>query len=316
MIQQKTLKNSVRATGIGLHSGAPVELRILPAEVDEGIVFRRMDLADTETIDARARNVIDTDMSTTLSNGRTRVATVEHLMAAFAGLGVDNAVVEVDSQELPIMDGSAAPYVFLLQSAGIVNQNKPRQFLRVLREVCHAEGDMLVRLEPYPGFQINYTLFYDHPVFENHNASVTLECGELTKEGEWDHAGVDRFRRVFEKEICRARTFGFLEDIERLRSRNLAQGGSLDNAVVMDNGSILNADGLRQKNEFVNHKILDAIGDLYLLGAPLIGAFTGHKSGHEANNRLLRSLLADPANFERTTLSARELSNAAAEFDR
>lgn len=281
-----------------------MELRISPADVDEGIVFRRTDLDPEEEIFARAHNVVDTDMSTTLSNGSARVATVEHLMAAFAGLGVDNAIVEVNAQELPIMDGSAAPYVFLLQSAGVINQTHPRQFLRVLREVRYEDNDTVVQLEPHAGFQINYTLLYDRPVLRDHNTSVTLECGALTSMGEWDHAGVDRFRKVFEKEVCRARTFGCLEDIERLRSRNLVRGGSLDNAVVVDGDGILNANGLRQKDEFVKHKVLDAIGDLYLLGAPLIGAFTGHKSGHKANNRLLRMLLADPSNFERVTLNA------------
>jgi len=201
------------------------------------------------------------------------------------------------------MDGSAAPYVFLLQAAGLVVQTMPRLFLRVLRDVEYAEGDISVQLVPYAGIQMNYTLSFDHPVFRNHDPSATLELGELSGSGHRIDLTLDRFEKVFVKEVCRARTFGFLEDIERLRARNLAQGGSLDNAVVMDSVGILNVDGLRQKDEFVKHKILDAIGDLYLLGRPIIGAFTGHKSGHRANNALLRLLLEDPANFETITLA-------------
>lgn len=311
MIEQKTLRNSVRATGIGLHSGTQVELRILPAQADTGIRFRRVDLAPVQDIAARAENVVDTDLSTTLSNGTARLATVEHLMAAFAGLGVDNALVELNAAELPIMDGSAAPYVSLLRSVGLLKQGVPRKFLRVLKEVSYAEGDNSVQLSPYSGFQLNYTLQYEHPVLRNHNSSVTLECAHLVGSGDQCTMGSDRFEEVFEKEVCQARTFGFLEDIEGLRSRNLARGGSLDNAVVMDRSGIMNADGLRQKDEFAKHKVLDAIGDLYLLGRPVIGAFSGHKSGHRANNRLLRKLLADAGNFETITLAGVQEATAA-----
>ena len=306
MIAQKTLKNSVRATGVGLHSGRQVELRIIPAAADSGIVFRRTDVSGSQTdqaIKACASNVADTDMSTTLSNGVVRVATVEHLMAAFAGLGIDNATVELNAAELPIMDGSAAPYVFLLQAAGLVTQGKPRTFLRILQDVQYVEGDSSVKLEPYAGIQMSYTLAFDHPAFRDQIPSVTLELGELGGSGRQVAMASERFEKVFIKEVCRARTFGFLEDIDRLRARNLAQGGSLDNAVVMDSVGIMNVDGLRQKDEFAKHKILDAIGDLYLLGRPIIGAFTGHKTGHRANNALLRLLLADPTNFETITLS-------------
>ena len=303
MIEQKTLLKRVQARGIGLHSGAQVELEILPAPADTGIRFRRVDLSGVADIEARAENVVDTELSTTLSNGTAQVATVEHLMAAFAGLGVDNALVELSAAELPIMDGSAAPYVVLLHSAGLVEQGVPRKFLRVLQEVCYTENDESAQLAPYSGFRLNYTLHYDRPVLRDHNSSVTLECADLVGTGEQCTMGLDRFEQVFETEVCRARTFGLLEDIEGLRSRNLARGGSLDNAVVMDSSGIMNADGLRQEDELAKHKILDAIGDLYLLGRPVIGAFSGHKSGHRANNRLLRKLLADADNFETITLA-------------
>ena len=233
-------------------------------------------------MEALAINVVDTSMSTTLAKGEARVSTVEHLMAAFAGLGIDNAQVEIDAPELPIMDGSAAPFVFLLRSAGTVLQPLPKQVVRILKQVRFTEGDLSVQLEPYEGFRVSYTLMYDHPVFRNHTKTATVEFSTVAFETS-DIA--------FEKEVSRARTFGFLDDLERLHAMNLARGGSLDNAVVVDATEILNAEGLRQEDEFVKHKILDAVGDLYLLGHAVIGAFTGHKSGHRANNRLLRILL-------------------------
>ena len=286
-LAQQTLNNRVRAEGVALHSGQQVALRLLPAPPDSGIRFRRTDLPGTPVIAARAGNVVDTAMSTTLAAGgdpdAPRVATVEHLMAALAGLSVDNAVIEVDGPELPIMDGSAAPFVFLLESAGLVSQPVPRRYLRVTESVCVRDGDAFARLSPAPGFQVSYTLDYDHPVMQRHTLSAVVNFSDTPQE-----AGV-----AFSKEVSRARTFGFLDDLQRLRANNLARGGSLDNAVVLDAHGILNNGGLRQEDEFVKHKILDAIGDLYLLGKPLLGAFSGHKSGHRLNNALLRKALED-----------------------
>ena len=301
-LRQKTVRNAVRASGVGLHSGRQVNLRIAPAEADSGIRFRRVDLLDTGTppdehsgdILASPENVVATAMSTTLAEGAARVSTVEHLMAAFAGLGIDNALVEIDAPELPIMDGSAAPFLFLLKSAGTQDQPAPRRFARILRQVRYTEGDTSVQLEPYDGFRVGYTLMYDHPVFRAHTTTATV-----------DFAG-SPFEAVFEREISRARTFGFMQDLERLQQMNLAQGGSLDNAVVVGDDGILNAGGLRSEDEFVKHKILDALGDLYLFGCPILGAFTGHKSGHRANNRLLRMLLDSPDAYEIVSAVSRD----------
>ena len=300
-IAQTTIKNPVRASGVGLHSGQQVNLRICPAGPDSGIVFKRTDLAAPRqlAIPATATHVVATAMSTTLALGGACVGTVEHLMAAFAGFGIDNALVEVDAPELPIMDGSAAPFLFLLQSAGTKSQSVERRYLRVTRQLRYTEGDVSVQLEPYDGFRMAYTLMYDHPVFRSHTKSAVVDCPGLPCS-----TVAAGFEDVFEREISRARTFGFVEDLERLQAMNLARGGSLENAVVVDDSGILNADGLRSEDEFVKHKILDALGDLYLLGFPLIGAFTGHKSGHRANNQLVRMLLSEPSAYELVSVSA------------
>ena len=274
-LQQRTLNNSIRATGVGLHTGEKVYVTLKPAPVDTGIVFVRTDLDTPLELKAHALNVGATTMATSLSDGQHEISTVEHLMSAFAGLGIDNAYVEVSAPELPIMDGSAAPFVFLLQSAGIAEQAAPKKFVRILKTVRVEQGDVGAELAPFDGFQLNYTLKYDHPVFKRHEHTVCVDFSST----------------AYVKEVSRARTFGFLADYEKLRAMNLAKGGSLDNAVVVDDYRILNEEGLRLEDEFVKHKILDAIGDLYLLGHSLIGRFTGHKSGHGPNNALLRKLL-------------------------
>ena len=285
MISQRTLKNVIRATGIGLHTGEKVHLTLRPAPVDTGIVFLRTDLPDAPPIPAGVGAVSATTLATTLATGAARVSTVEHLLAAFAGLGIDNAWVDLSSGEVPIMDGSAAPFVFLLQSAGIEFQAAPKRFLRVLRPVEWTDGDVRVRLAPHEGLRIAHRLVYDHPVMARHA----------------QYASIDFARTSFAKEVSRARTFGFLQDFEQLRARNLARGCSLDNVVAVGENRILNDGGLRYADEFVRHKILDALGDLSLLGATLIGAFDGHKSGHAANNALLRCLLDRPEAFEFVT---------------
>ncbi len=284
-LNQRTLKNVIRATGVGLHTGEKVYLTLRPAPVNAGITFIRVDLDEPVAIAASAENVGDTTMATTLTDGRINISTVEHLMSAFAGLGIDNAYVDVSAPELPIMDGSAAPFVFLLQSAGVEEQEAPKKFLRIKKPVSYSQGDITAELAPYDGFRIEYTLLYDHPVFDHHKRRAAVEFSSM----------------AFVKEVSRARTFGFLADYEKLRSMNLALGGSLDNAVVVDDYRILNNEGLRQEDEFVKHKILDAIGDLYLLGHSLIGAFSGYKSGHGPNNALLRKLLAQPDAYEIVT---------------
>jgi UDP-3-O-[3-hydroxymyristoyl] N-acetylglucosamine deacetylase len=289
-LNQRTLKNVIRATGVGLHTGDKVFLTLRPAPVDTGIVFVRTDLEHPVAIPARAENVGDTTMATTLSRGNVNISTVEHLMSAFAGLGIDNAYVDVSAPELPIMDGSAAPFVFLLQSAGIEEQDALKKFLRITKTVSYSQGDIMAELKPYDGFRVEYTLQYDHPVFDHHKRKAAVEFSSM----------------AFVKEVSRARTFGFLADYEKLRSMNLARGGSLDNAVVVDDYRILNNDGLRQEDEFVKHKILDAIGALYLLGHSVIGAFSGYKSGHGPNNALLRKLLAEDSAFEIVTFDSDE----------
>jgi UDP-3-O-[3-hydroxymyristoyl] N-acetylglucosamine deacetylase len=287
MIRQRTLKNAIRATGVGLHTGEKVYLTLRPAVPNTGIKFRRVDLNEPVVIDARPENVGDTTLSTTLVNGNARVSTVEHLLSAFAGLGIDNAYVDVSAAEVPIMDGSAGPFVFLIQSAGVEEQNAPKRFIRIKRAVRVEDGDKWASFEPYDGFRVTFTIDFDHPVFH-----------EDTKT-----ASVDFSSTSFVKEVSRARTFGFMRDIEALRKRKLALGGSMDNAIVVDNYRVLNEDGLRYGDEFVKHKILDAIGDLYLLGHSLIGAFTGYKSGHALNNLLLRTLLADENAWESVTFA-------------
>jgi UDP-3-O-[3-hydroxymyristoyl] N-acetylglucosamine deacetylase len=285
MIKQRTLKNVISATGVGLHTGEKVYLTLRPAPPDNGIVFRRTDLEDMVEIKAHAENVGDTRLSTTLVKDSVRISTIEHLLSALAGLGIDNAFIEVSAAEIPIMDGSASPFVFLIQSAGIEEQNAPKRYLRVKRRVEVRDGDKWARFEPYNGFKVSFCIDFDHPVFKRSRQNVELDFAATS----------------FVKEVSRARTFGFMRDIELLREHNLALGGSLDNAVVVDDYRVLNEDGLRYEDEFVKHKILDAVGDLYLLGHSLIGAFSGHKSGHELNNLLLRTLLADETAWEMQT---------------
>ncbi len=292
MIRQRTLKNIIRATGIGLHSGEKVYLTLRPAAVDTGIVFRRMDLDPVVEIPALAKNVGETTMSTTLVKGEVKVDTVEHLLSAMAGLGIDNAYVELSASEVPIMDGSAGPFVFLIQSAGLEEQDAPKQFIRILREVTVEDGEKRATFVPFEGFKVGFEIDFDHPVFE----------------GRTQTACVDFSSTSFVKEVSRARTFGFMRDIEFLRTHNLALGGSVDNAIVVDEDSVLNEDGLRYEDEFVKHKILDAIGDLYLLGKSLIGEFRGYKSGHALNNLLLRTLLEQPDAWEVVTFADSNLA--------
>jgi UDP-3-O-[3-hydroxymyristoyl] N-acetylglucosamine deacetylase len=275
-LKQRTLKESIRATGIGLHSGAKVYMTLRPAPVNTGIVFRRLDLPEPVDIRASALNVSETMLGTTLERGSAKVATVEHLLSAMAGLGIDNAFVDLTAPEVPIMDGSAAPFVFLLQSAGVEEQNAPKRFIRIVKPVEVRDGDKWARLKPYNGFRVNFEIDFDHPVLRKQRQKVSLEFSTTS----------------FLKEISRARTFGFLKDFETLRSMDLTLGGSLDNAIVLDGYRVLNEEGLRFGDEFVRHKVLDAVGDLYLLGACLIGEFSGYKSGHKLNNQLLRALLA------------------------
>ena len=285
MIRQRTLRNSIKATGIGLHTGEKVLLTLSPAPVDTGIVFRRTDLNPVVEIPARADLVGETTLSTCLIHGEARVSTIEHLLSAMAGLGVDNAYVDVTAPEIPIMDGSAAPFVFLLQSAGIVEQHAPKKFIRVKREVTVTDGDKKATFLPMEGFKISFGIDFDHPVFHDRSA----------------YAEIDFSATSFVKEVSRARTFGFMHEIEYLRARGLARGGSVDNAIVVDEFRILNQDGLRYEDEFVKHKVLDAIGDLYLLGHSLIGEFRAHKSGHALNNAVLRALLAQEDAWEMVT---------------
>jgi UDP-3-O-[3-hydroxymyristoyl] N-acetylglucosamine deacetylase len=285
VIKQRTLKNLIRATGVGLHTGEKVYLTLKPAPVDSGIVFRRVDLDPVVEIPARAENVGDTTLSTSLMQNDVRVSTVEHLLSAMAGLGIDNAYVEVSASEVPIMDGSAGPFVFLLQSAGIEEQDAPKQFIRIKKRVEVKEDYKVASFEPFDGFKVSFGIDFDHPVFKD----KTL------------HAEVDFSSTSFVKEVSRARTFGFMHEIEYLRSKGLAQGGSVDNAIVVDEFRILNESGLRSQDEFVKHKVLDAIGDLYLLGNSLIGEFKAFKSGHALNNRLLRELISQEDAWEVVT---------------
>jgi UDP-3-O-[3-hydroxymyristoyl] N-acetylglucosamine deacetylase len=282
MLGQRTLRNSIRATGVGLHTGKKVMMTLKPAPPDSGICFRRVDLAQPVDIPARAQNVGDTTLGTTLVVGEARISTVEHLLSAFAGLGIDNAMVEVTAGEVPIMDGSAGPFVFLLQSAGIEEQDVFKRFIRVKKSVLVEDGDKWARFDPFEGFKVNFEIEFDHPIFKRRLQRATMDFSTTS----------------FLKEISRARTFGFMRDLETLRAHNLALGGTLDNAIVLDDVGVMNEDGLRYEDEFVKHKILDAIGDLYLLGHSLIGEFSGHKSGHGLNNRLLRALLADQDAWE------------------
>jgi len=292
MIRQRTLKNIIRATGIGLHTGDKVYLTLRPAAVDTGIIFRRVDLDEPVEIAATPDNVGDTRLSTTLIHNNVRVSTVEHLLSAMAGLGIDNAYVDVSAPEVPIMDGSAGPFVFLIQSAGIEEQNAAKRFIRIKKPVIVEDGDKWARFDPFEGFKVSFNIDFQHPVFQSQSQSTTVDFSSTS----------------FVKEVSRARTFGFMRDIEQLRENNLVLGGSLDNAIVMDDYRVLNEDGLRYRDEFVKHKVLDAIGDLYLLGCSLIGEFSGYKSGHELNNRLLRTLLANEDAWETATFDDPKLA--------
>lgn len=285
MIKQRTLDSTISATGVGLHSGQKVRISLRPAPANTGIVFRRVDLPGEPLIKAEPNAVCDTRLSTTLGTGDARVATIEHLMSALAGLGIDNIFIDLDASEVPIMDGSAGPFVFLLQSAGVVEQPAAKQYLRIKQAVVVEDQDKWVRLDPYHGFKIDFRIDFPHPAFNDaHNA-----------------VSVDFARTSYVKEVARARTFGFMQEVEALRNQGLALGGSLDNAIVMDEYRVLNNDGLRYDDELVKHKVLDAIGDLYVLGHPLIGAFSAFRSGHALNNRLLRALLADQSAWEFAT---------------
>lgn len=282
MLRQRTLKSVIRATGVGLHSGAKVTLVLRPAQPDTGIVFRRVDVNPPVDIKADPFAVGDTRMASCLESDGVKLSTVEHLMSALAGLGIDNLYVDVDAAEIPIMDGSAAPFVFLLQSAGIEEQSKPKRFLRVKKLVEVREGDKWARLEPYDGYRLSFSILFNHPAVDQSGTQVEVDFGDQS----------------YVRDISRARTFGFTQDVEALREQGLALGGSLDNAIVMDEYRVLNAEGLRLPDEFVRHKVLDAVGDLYLVGHPLLAAFSAHKSGHALNNKLLRALLADATAWE------------------
>ncbi len=282
MIKQRTLKNVIRATGVGLHTGKKILLTLRPAPANAGIIFRRIDLDVPVEIEARPDNVGDTMLSTSLVKGDVKISTVEHLLSALAGFGIDNAYIDLSSDEVPIMDGSAGPFVFLIQSAGVEEQNAPKRFMRIKERVRVEDGDKWAMFEPFEGFKVGFTIEFDHPMFHDGNCKAEIDFSTTS----------------YVKEVSRARTFGFMRDVELLREKNLILGGSLDNAVVVDDYRILNEDGLRYEDECVKHKILDAIGDLYLLGHSLIGSFTGFKSGHALNNRLLRELLAKESAWE------------------
>jgi len=285
MLRQRTLKSLVHATGVGLHTGQKVKMTLRPAQPDTGVMFRRLDLPSAPDIPARGELVGETRLCSCLVQGETKVYTIEHLMSALAGLGVDNVYVDLDGPEVPIMDGSAAPFVLLIQQAGIEEQGAPKRFLRVKKRIEARDGDKWAVLEPYEGYKLSFSIVYDHPVIEKSNTSLTVDFATTS----------------YLKEVARARTYGFMQDLEDLRESSLALGGGLENAVVLDEHRVLNAEGLRYGDEFIRHKILDAIGDLYLLWRPLLAAFSAHKSGHALNNRLLRDLQADPAATEVVT---------------
>jgi UDP-3-O-[3-hydroxymyristoyl] N-acetylglucosamine deacetylase len=290
MLKQRTIKAVIKATGVGLHTGKKVVMTLRPAQPDTGIVFRRVDLDPPADIRASALAVTDTRLCSTVEGGGSKVATVEHLMSALAGLGIDNLYIDLAGPEVPIMDGSAAPFVFLLQSAGVTEQPAPKRFFRIRKPVEVRDGDKWARFEPYEGFRLSFSIVFDHPVFEKSGQSVTVDFAETS----------------YSKEVARARTFGFSQDVEAMRSMGLALGGSLDNAVVLDEYRILNADGLRYADEFVKHKVLDAVGDLYLVGHPVVGSFSAHKSGHALNNQLLRATLAQADAWELVTYEREE----------
>ena len=285
MIKQRTLKNTVRATGVGIHTGQKVYITLKPAATDTGIVFTRTDFTQPVELKANAELVGDTSMSTTLIKDGIRVSTVEHLMAAFSGMGIDNCIVELSASEVPIMDGSAGPFVFLIQSAGIQLQEKAKKFIKVTKPVEVKHNGKIARFDPFNGYKLKFEIEFDHPAFSDHTKSKEINIST----------------NAFVKEISRARTFGFMRDIEMLRDNNLAMGGSMDNAIVLDDYRVLNQDGLRYEDEFVKHKILDAIGDIFQLGHPIIGSFYGYKSGHALNNQLARALLQQTDAWELVT---------------
>ncbi|RLA17625.1 MAG: UDP-3-O-[3-hydroxymyristoyl] N-acetylglucosamine deacetylase [Gammaproteobacteria bacterium] len=285
MIKQRTLKNTIRATGVGLHTGNKIYLTLHPAAINTGIKFRRVDLDEPVTIDAVPHNVGETTLSTTLVRGDVKISTIEHLLSAMAGLGIDNALIDVTAAEVPIMDGSAGPFVFLIQSAGVLEQDAPKQYMRIKHEVKVTDGDKWAAFMPMDGFKVTFTIDFEHPAFADNVKTASMDFSSTT----------------FVREVSRARTFGFMKDIEFLRENNLALGGSLDNAIVIDDDKILNEGGLRYADEFVKHKMLDAIGDLYLLGHSLIGEYQGYKSGHGLNNQLLRALMSDTDAWEMVT---------------
>lgn len=287
MLKQRTLNQSVKATGIALHTGEMAILTLHPGPIDSGIVFRRVDLEPNISIVANGFNVGDTRLSTTLLQQGVRVSTIEHLMSALAGLGIDNALIEINASEIPIMDGSASPFVFLLQSAGIVEQDALKKFIRIKKPITVVDNDKKARFEPYDGFKLRFTIDFDHPIFDEQHR----------------YAEIDLSSSSYLRDISRARTFGFISEYEQLRRMNLAQGGSLDNAIVIDEYRVLNPEGLRYHDEFVRHKILDAVGDLYLLGHPLIGTYEGYKSGHALNNQLVRTLLQTQEAWEIVTFA-------------
>jgi UDP-3-O-[3-hydroxymyristoyl] N-acetylglucosamine deacetylase len=299
LLRQRTLRNAITETGVGLHSGEEVYLTLNPAPVDTGIVFRRVDLDPVVEIPARAENVGDTTLSTCLVVDQQRVSTVEHLLAALSGLGVDNAFIDVSAAEVPIMDGSAGPFVLMIQSAGIEEQDAPKAFIRVKRKVTVEDGDKVASFLPFDGFKVSFTIDFDQPVFRDRSA----------------HAEMDFASSSFVEEVSRARTFGFMHEIEYLRSKGLARGGSFDNAIVVDDYRILNQGGLRFEDEFVQHKVLDAIGDLYLAGSGLIGEFRAYKSGHALNNAAVRALLAQPDAWEMVTFDDEADAPISYDFD-
>ncbi|MFK8080862.1 MAG: UDP-3-O-acyl-N-acetylglucosamine deacetylase [Granulosicoccus sp.] len=300
MIRQRTLKNTIRATGVGLHTGKKVFLSIGPAPVDTGIVFRRTDVTPAAVIPTNALSVRNTQLATRLYNqDDVHVSTIEHVMAAFAGLGIDNCYVDVSANEIPIMDGSAAPFVFLIQSAGIQEQTAAKQFIRITKPVEVRVDDKWARFEPYNGFKVDFTIDFDHPVFKKDSQRLCVDFATTS----------------FVKDISRARTFGFMRDIEELRKNNLALGGSVENAIVIDDYRILNTEGLRYKNEFVRHKILDGIGDIYLMGHSMIGAFSGYKSGHELNNLLVREMLKQEQSWEKVVFDKESIGSSPVVYD-
>jgi len=287
MLRQRTLKNVIRATGVGLHSGEKVYLTLRPAPVDAGVVFRRVDLDPVVEVPAQAELVTETTLCTGLSCGPAKIQTVEHLLSALAGLGIDNVYVELSAPEVPIMDGSSGPFVFLLQSAGIAEQEAPKRFIRIRKPVEVRDGDKIARFEPFDGFRLDFTVQFDHPAIPTAQSRAQVEFSTAN----------------YIKEVSRARTFGFMRDLEYMRERNLGLGGSMDNAIVLDEFRVLNDDGLRYADEFVRHKILDAIGDLYLAGHPIVGTYVGYKSGHALNNKLVRALLAEQSAWDEVTFT-------------